>query len=281
MALIKPREDHDSARSRRSNKFYREAKTNFGTVLTGMYAVSHAAAGRQVDQRRLWATVLFTRLCVVSTSLQRLLPEPAKSADESDAWDLSSVAAIVRMILECCLLFHYLGVEEVSEDEAADRINLFHLHDLTARVSMFQNLLQNQEEAKRGEEIRATLLERFEKSALLASKTERQRAHLLRGDKVMFVIQDDVIAKMGVDRTEFRAWYEVLSAHIHSYPFAYHRSLEGGRGIGVENNPEKDWITLALSYVTSFLARTLTQMISLYPDIPDPRLKGFKGFGSK
>lgn len=139
---------------------------------------------------------------------------------------------------------------------------------------MFTNLIPNKEEAEGFEKERADLLDRFNGSALLAAKTEKQRNHLLRGDKVMFVIQDEVLASLGEDRTIFRAMYEVLSSHVHSYPLAYHRMLTGGRGDGVENNPEKDWMMIMLEYVRPFLARAVTQMLQLFPDIPDPRLRG-------
>ena len=119
---------------------------------------------------------------------------------------------------------------------------------------------------------RKELLQRFERSALLAAKSPKQRRHLLRGDKVMFSIQDEVVEAMGVDKVEFRAGYEVLSSHVHSFPLAFHRMLMDGRGTGVENDIEKVWTSTTLDYLQGFLARAATQMLGLFPDVPDPRL---------
>jgi hypothetical protein len=48
--------------------------------------------------------------------------------------------------------------------------------------------------------------------------------------------------------------------------------LTDGRGDGVENDVEKVWATETLLYLNKFLGRAITQMLSLFPDIPDPRL---------
>jgi hypothetical protein len=275
MALVKgPRKDHDSEVTKRSNVEYRREVANFKVILQAMYDVSIATSGRHVDLQRGWGSTLFTRLVGLGTSLRRLLPELAKSADESDYWDFSSVATISRVIVECCLLFYYLGVEKVGEEEWRDRLNLVHLHDCTARISMFRNLFDDEAQAEAFEVQRAELLARFEGSALLASKTPRQRKHLLKGDMVMFGIQDDVLKSLNEDRPKFRAWYEVLSSHAHSYPLAFHRMVDDERGKGVENNTEKNWTSMTLHFVSGFLARATTQMLSLFPDVEDPRLRG-------
>jgi hypothetical protein len=276
MALRKPRQDIDTPRTRRSNAEYLTTTRNFASVYAAMCKVSIATADRYVDPRRGWASVLFTRLCTLCTSLNRLIAVPAKTEMDSDYWDYSSVATITRSILECYLLFHYLCAEPIDEEEFRDRLNLIHLHDCNARIALFRNLMGDEKQAIGFETTRAELLLRFDNSSFLKGKTERQRRHLLRGDKVMFEIQDEVLQRMGVDIGKFRAWYEVLSSHAHSYPLSFHRMLLDGRGNGVENNTEKDWTSLTLQYLHSFLARAVTEMLSLFPDVPDPRLSGLK-----
>lgn len=252
---------------------YRRAVANFATTLSVLQAVSRATAGRQAGVKRAWASVLFTRICTFSVSIQRLIPTlAADGAAEEEHWDLSSIAALTRSTLETCLLFYYLGVQEVPEDEWHDRINLIHLHDCSARIPLFQHLLPSAEEVARFEDVQIDLRARLEASPRMAQLPDRRRNHLLRGDKVTFEIQDDILAAMEVDRDIFRAWYGVLSAHTHSYPLAFHRMIAGDRGRGVEGRIDRNWITYILEYAQGFLARAATQMLSLFPDIPDPRL---------
>ena len=273
MSLLKKRTDLRKPRTQKSNAAYKTAVDNFRTTLDSMYAVSIAAAGRNAGEKRAWASALFTRLCALSTSVNRLLPEISDDADESDHWDFSAIASLTRAVLECHLMFFYLGVEETSEEERRDRINLIHLHDCTARISLFRNLFGDEKQAVGFEVQREELRARFDNSAMMATKTEKQKAHLLRGDKVMLVIQDEVLNSMGMNVVEFRSWYEVLSSHLHSFPLAFHRMLTDGFGNGVENNREKDWTTATLRYLQSFLSKAVTQMLGLFPDIPDPRMR--------
>lgn len=273
MALVAPRKDVRSARTKRDNALYRRAATSHDTVWNAMIDVSLACAGRLVGDRETWGSALFTRLCVLNASLSRALPEPHNDPHSSDHWDYSAIAGLSRMILECCLLFHYLTVEDVSDEERRDRINLLHLHDCTARIALHRSLFGNEKEAKKFEIVQAELVARFDNSKLLEGKSEKQKKHLLRGERVMFEIQDTVLVSMDVDITKFRAWYEVLSSHIHSYPLAWHRALFDGRGNGVENNIEKEWITMILTYLQPFLARAVSGMLKLFPDVADPRLR--------
>ncbi len=252
---------------------YRQAVANFATTIIAIQTISRASAGRQAGPKRAWASVLFTRICTYSISIQRLIPTLATDgAAEDEHWDLSSIATLTRSILECSLLFYYLGVQDVAEDEWADRMNLIHLHDCSARIPLFQHLLPNPSEVEKFEKVQIELRARLEASPRISQLPEPRRNHLLRGDKVTFEIQDDILAAMGVDRDIFRAWYRVLSAHTHSYPLAFHRMIEGDRGRGVEGRVDRNWITYTLEYLQGFLARAATQMLSLFPDVPDPRL---------
>ena len=87
---------NDNAESRRRNATYKTAVKNFNAVLEVLCAISIATSGRYVETRRGWASALFTRLCTLSTSLKKLIPELATSEFESDYWDYSAVAMLAR-----------------------------------------------------------------------------------------------------------------------------------------------------------------------------------------
>lgn len=270
--IRRPRDLGDVAERARLVNEYKSSVQIFSKGLEAAKAVSVACSGRLAGARLSWASVLFTRICVLSASYSGLLAETTEDANESEFWDLSSSAGVARIILECCLLFYYLGVENVPHDLWRDRVNLMHLHDCTARAAMFRTLLDSEDKALEFDAERERLVERLESSDFLQKIPERQRKHLLRGDRVMFEIQDDVLARMKVDIPIFRAWYSVLSAHVHTYPLAFHRNVANARGAGVENGGEMVWIASINRYVAEFLARATTQMLSLFPDVQDPRL---------
>ncbi len=59
--------------------------------------------------QQFYASVLFTRLCVIAISLEKLL-----TTKKTDHWDYASVASLTRNILECYLTFFYLCIDSVS-----------------------------------------------------------------------------------------------------------------------------------------------------------------------
>jgi hypothetical protein len=251
---------------------YAKAVEIFERVLDGMIMVSKASAGRRAEHRVGWASVIFTRLCLMGTTLDRILPYSRVGPNEGHIWDYSSIASLIRSIVECCLLFHYLSIEKVGEDEARDRINLMHLHDCTARQEMLRTLFGDAEEAAKFDGQRAELVERLRTSPWFGALSEKRQAILLKGDHMSFQIQDETLESMGKDVAEFRAWWRVLSAHVHSYALAFHRALTDSRGRGVENEIEKRWATVTLEFMTPFLGQALSGMLTLFPDVPDPRL---------
>ena len=209
----------------------------------------------------------------MSTTLNQILPGSRLSGENVKYWDYSSIANVARSILECCLIFHYLAVADVDEEEWRDRINLMHLHDATARVALFRTLLPDEDQVKGLEEQRAEVRARLENSPRIKVLPEGLQKKLLNGERMSFEIQDETLNSMGKDVEKFRAWYKVLSAHTNSLPFAFHRALDGTRGTGVEPGNEKRWATFTLDFLLDYLSASLSGMLRLFPDIPDPRLQ--------
>lgn len=110
--------------------------------------VSHKTAGRTgVTARQYWASVLFTRVCSSATSILHLCPgNPANST--GTFWDFSSLAPLVRSLVQTCSLHFYLGTESVGEDEARARLNIMQLRDCTERLHYFRNAGANCEEIR-------------------------------------------------------------------------------------------------------------------------------------
>lgn len=246
----------------------------FEGVLDSMILVSQATSGRYEEPRVGWASILFTRLCVLSVSLARLLPLSRRDDGNHDGiiWDFSSIATLTRAILECDLMLFYLGLDAPGEDEWRARLNLMHLHDATARIDMMRTLFAAKAQAGGINKQRDELIERLRANPFFAALPVKRQDHFLRGENIRFEIQDSVLERMGRNVDEFRAWYRVLSAHAHSYSLAFHRMLTDERGKGVENDIEKSWAANTLHYLCSFLRPSTDRLLAPFPDIPDPRL---------
>lgn len=99
--------------------------------------LSHKTAGHPADfPRQYWASVLFTRLCSAATSVLHLCPgSPADST--GTFWDFSSLAPLVRSLVQTALMLFYLGTEVVQEDESRARELIMQLRDCAERLHLF------------------------------------------------------------------------------------------------------------------------------------------------
>ncbi|WP_442961724.1 DUF5677 domain-containing protein [Pseudoalteromonas sp. B62] len=64
-------------------------------------------------------------------------------------WDYSSVASLIRDLIECYLTFYYLCSDKCSSEEWNARWQLMNLHDHLSRVKMFNALGMDYEEKEK------------------------------------------------------------------------------------------------------------------------------------
>jgi hypothetical protein len=124
---------------------YDKCRRDFRNAVADCQAVSQLAGGRKTDERRWWASLLFTRLCVTAMSLLKILPESPlerlslehRYNPLESHWDFTAVAVLARTLFENHLTLFYLGLEDVDEDEWFSRLNLMQLHDHFSRKATF------------------------------------------------------------------------------------------------------------------------------------------------
>ncbi len=258
-----------------ADECYRTALTRFESVLQDAIDLSHRAANRPSETSRIfWASALFTRLCNFTVSLARLAPGGAYSHHAVDnIWDNSAVSVLARAVFECFLLFFYLGIEEVSDDEWTARQNLMYLHDATMRLRVFyhDDPSDHAHDFYIGQ--RHELIDKLRASSYFQGLGDKRRAHFERGRELFFLTQDEIIQRIGWDQAHIRRFYEFLSAHVHSLPVAFYKMVEDGRGRGVENEPEKGYVAQSFEFV----ATLLTTATELYEAASAPYLEASEG----
>lgn len=238
---------------------YRRTLSGYRQLLNRANRISLGTAGVLVDGNRLaYASVLFTRIVVTATSVERLLPE----CKPREHWDFSAVASLTRNLAEVYLWYFWLCQDEVHDDVRAGRFILLYCHDRGSRVRMFEKSIPD---PPPDEEVYNDLVAQFDANPYLKMFSEKARRDALKGFKTPF-IQDDVLDRMGVDRDGFRFFYRFLSQHTHSGPVAFYRLLEHDRGTGVETTHEKRYMIYAMQFATDVLTKAIDGHLTLFPD---------------
>jgi len=246
---------------------YLECLRNYEGTLTKAIKVSQAAAGRKTEPRPWWATVLFTRLCTSSVSLMTLVPRSRFAARPLEHFDCSSVASLACNVVDTSLLFFYLCVDDIDENEWRFRLTLFQLHDCISRIQMFRNL-EPGESLVGFEEQASALRETLASLPRFRALSDQQQEHWLKGERVLFLSQEQILERMKVEVVhQFLGIYQFLAAHAHSLPLAIYRMGERDQGKGVESDIEKGQISLALEVAEERMRRATEDMKALFPDI--------------
>jgi len=247
-------------------KYYSSSLNEFTTALEMAIATSHATTSLQVDDRRFWASILFTRLCTFSVSILCLCPT-GKLNQNCNHWDFGAVASLSRNVFECALTFFYLGVDTIIDEEWMARLRVMQLHDCMSRFRMFRNFDPNDEQLNEFEEQANELRSILQENTFFSNLPDRQRNKLLKGEHASILTQDEILQRMGEACSGARGYYRFLSSHTHSFPLSFYRMAEQGRGAGVENEVEKEYIGGALEYCTNTLKRCTDDMRKVFADI--------------
>lgn len=126
-----------------------------------------------------YASVLFTRMVVISISVLRLSEGNRFSKSSIEHWDYASVASLVRNMMDCLNTFLYLCEDGLSTDEWGCRWNVFNLHDAVTRRKIFEfrgSLSEANDASSHADEIR----ERLKKNAFFAHYLRQDRTIILK-----------------------------------------------------------------------------------------------------
>jgi hypothetical protein len=108
-------------------------------VVRDCIQVSHGFGGLVApSMKHFYASVLFTSLLGRAISLLMLAPHSPWAQKRIEHWDYASASVILRTMTELRAAFHYLCIDECSDDEWDCRWNLLNLHDCVSRIRLFE-----------------------------------------------------------------------------------------------------------------------------------------------
>jgi Family of unknown function (DUF5677) len=252
-------------------KHYRSSIVALAQSLIDAISTSRATEGLLSGKngKRFWASVLLSRLCALGVSLQRILPRSASNA-AGRAWDSAGALSLCRAMFEANLAMFYLCLDQMSEDDYSLRMHLVYLHDCIERPRIVEKFSGSfSEEGKEFHENEAKRLKaEIAKNPMFAGLPEHKKKRLFEGKTPYHLSQDELLQRQGVDAKALRGIWELLSSHVHSYPFSYYRSLmQKDRGTGRENEVDKSYCGLSAQLSASMLQSATNGMKQLFPEV--------------
>lgn len=210
-----------------------------------------------------YAEQIFVKLLAHSITLRQLSPDPERKKS-GELWDLASVSAIARSIVETYDALAYIALGEASLEERQFRILLWELHDANRRCKMLEAIGSSD---PRYFDIVAKdqkLHERVVAHALFAQLNKSlQKKVQDREPPSYHLSQRERCLAYRINYDYYNAVTMQLSQYVHTLPFAIHQLFNFKA-----SSPEAlHLMSLPMQYSVAFLCRAIEGMRLLFPEM--------------
>lgn len=253
------------------NKNFDSAFKSFVRTRKLACKISRLGAGRISEEDRVfWASVFFTRMCVITLSLERLNTHNIPEKFVPDNWDYASTFSLTRNLMECFHTLFYLCFDNISNEERDMRRQIFNLHDIFSREDMFSFIGQDSSDNfEEKQEIIEQIQGKLAMNSCFQSLSENLKKECLKGKKSFLLSREQIEESSGRDKQLFKFLYKWFSSNTHTYPLGFYRMIDSDRGVGVKTEVEEFYAALAMDVAQSYLVAAIQRMFEIYPDIPD------------
>ena len=247
--------------------YFREMLSTFRTGLDLAMRFSARCGGIRVEQRIVWASWLFHRLCIVGQSLD-LLATHKTGLDEDEVYTLdhSSIAAVTRNIIEAALMFFYVSELGVSDDEWGLRKDILDLHDCLTRYRIFKSW-KREEEMKSFRESAAKIKDRIRNHKLMRTFDAEKRKQLLGGQQLYLNGLRSVVKRAGWDPDRFDGVYAYLSVHSHSAPTSFYRTEKHQINFSKPSEYQFGLAAFSLEHADQSIRAASKRLMDVFPEL--------------
>lgn len=248
-----------------------EERNLFNKTLEVTGLISLNQHGIETDGRGLRGMKIFTRQTLSGISLDKLLPkQDFHHSDSGGFWDISSVASLVRNILEGYLSLHFFGLEKISSEEAELRFFQLQLHRNIEWYNIRKADNLNEDELKLFEKGIVEQKDRIKKHIYLNKLTKAQRNKVLRGFEI-YKTKADFEQELTACK-DLRKYYRLLSNLVHPLPLSIER-IDNERGRGEKNDYDIYYTLISMMLARRYLAASTVGIVDLFADTLGIRFK--------
>lgn len=208
--------------------------------------------------RHSYASIVNDKLLAHAVSMSRIIPRREATSDL--LWDLSSVSALSRCILDAYHTLAYLAIEDVSEDERNFRYCLLSLHDSRRRLKVAEALASSPSvlEQLKGEFVQVQ--EELQESKFLAALPEKERKSLLKEPPDFYNSRSERNKASGVDDAFYVSAQIYLSQFVHTHGFGIHQLTT----FAARTSDSYRQMNVPIAFSAIFIARAILGMIKLF-----------------
>ncbi|VBT48824.1 hypothetical protein [Burkholderia pseudomallei] len=242
---------------------YKEILAEFDTLLSHAHALCDRLTDRAFEGLHLaYVDTIYTKLICHGISLRRLSPTLDAQIAPQELWDLPSVCAVARSLIEAYNALAYIGAPDISETERGFRFLVWEAHDQTRRLSMLEKIGSVDARVEEIRQTAAALSEQIKSHECFANATNDLQARVTRGAP-FHRTQRELNLAHGINHDFYVAATMFLSQYVHTYPFAIHQLMHAKAG-----DPGSIQLSsMPLRYTMPFIVKAVDAMTALWPDV--------------
>lgn len=225
-------------------------------------AVSQRLVGTIPEKRHhFFADTIFTKILCHAMSLYKISPKLGEEG-KCELWDLSSVCAISRCIIEVYDVFGYMVFENISDNERELRIDVWELHAIHRRILMLSCINSISSDINMLYERETFLINKIISNDFYKDLNKDHKKKINSKDAPAFLIsQRERNFRNKVNHEYYNATTMSLSQHVHTFPM----SIEKLNIFKAGSQDALREVSIAIKYSLGFLARAITEMVVLFP----------------
>lgn len=214
--------------------------------------------------REEYGSHIYAKIATHSVALLKLIPESSlfKLPNNFEVWDVSSLAVLVRALMETYYVFHYLIIEEIPEEELEFRFILWHLHAESERLRMLKAIGSTNPKIGTVEKDIAALKAKLLQNSFYLTKNSDARSKYRKGEEGIALSNSQISEKAGISINYYKSTYKFLSSYTHTFPFSIQQVSTFKVDDEESINLLKGLVDISLGYI-SFAIR---DYVKLFPD---------------
>lgn len=185
--------------------------------------ISAETQGQKVDY---WeheiASIVFAKICASTLAALRQVPKSRYYAKSGGIkiWDLSSLASLVRNLIEAYYTLYYLLHDDCGDQERSFRRLLWEFHESFERWKCLSKAIPESVYLPKIKTDFESLKDRLKKNSYLKGLSDGQQRKILSGSSYRLRSNVDLSDSCGVSSDYYRAQYKYCSSFAHTSPFS-------------------------------------------------------------
>jgi len=202
--------------------------------LETLYALAEKLSNKVFDEVKITkkreladSTFLFGKITLHLRALLNVLPESKFSKkDKLKIWDISSLGVLSRALIESYIVFYYLCIEAIPDEERILRFKVWDYNGKKRQADSLKSLgyakwkeLKTKYK-KDWQEIKDAVFENLKNHKYNEKELKNLKKRIKEGNNFLLVREEDILKKAGIPKNYYKLAYTLMCQYVHSTSLA-------------------------------------------------------------